>query len=50
VVGRGESDWLVEPMGYQVPLYAADMLALLAQLHAQAPIEPWTGWAPAWAA
>ena len=34
VVGRGESDWLVDPFGYQVPLYAADMLALLAQLQA----------------
>ncbi len=45
VVGRGESDWLADPMGYQLPLYAADMLALLAQLHAQAPIETldWVG-------
>ncbi|MGH8338473.1 MAG: alpha/beta fold hydrolase [Gammaproteobacteria bacterium] len=33
VVGRGRSDWLKDPMGYQIPLYAADMLALLAQLH-----------------
>jgi hypothetical protein len=24
------------------------MLTLLAQLHAQAPMRPWTGWAPAW--
>jgi pimeloyl-ACP methyl ester carboxylesterase len=32
VVGRGHSDWLKDPMGYQVPNYAADMLALLAQL------------------
>lgn len=32
VVGRGRSDWLKDPMGYQVPNYAADMLALLAQL------------------
>ncbi len=38
VVGRGESDWLKDPMLYQVPTYAADMLALLAQLHAQAAI------------
>lgn len=45
VVGRGESDWLLDPMGYQVPLYAADMLALLAQVHASAPIETldWVG-------
>jgi pimeloyl-ACP methyl ester carboxylesterase len=32
VVGRGQSDWLSDPMGYQVPTYAMDMLALLAQL------------------
>ena len=32
VVGRGQSDWLKNPMGYQIPAYAADMLALLAQL------------------
>ena len=32
VVGRGKSDWLKDPMGYQVPHYAADMLALLAKL------------------
>ncbi len=32
VVGRGQSDWLKDPMAYQVPTYAADMLALLAQL------------------
>lgn len=32
VAGRGQSEWLKDPMGYQVPHYAADMLALLAQL------------------
>jgi pimeloyl-ACP methyl ester carboxylesterase len=32
VVGRGQSDWLKDPAGYQIPTYAADMLALLAQL------------------
>ena len=32
VVGRGRSDWLKDPMLYQVPTYASDMLALLAQL------------------
>ncbi|MEY2860965.1 MAG: hypothetical protein RL392_1423 [Pseudomonadota bacterium] len=32
VVGRGQSDWLIDPMGYQLPTYAMDMLALLAQL------------------
>ena len=34
VAGRGKSDWLQDPSGYQVPHYAADMLALLAQLKA----------------
>lgn len=45
VVGRGESDWLKDPMGYQLPTYAADMLVLLAQLHAQSPITTldWVG-------
>jgi pimeloyl-ACP methyl ester carboxylesterase len=45
VVGRGESDWLKDPMGYQVPAYAGDMLVLLAQLQAHAPIETldWVG-------
>lgn len=45
VVGRGESDWLKEPLGYQIPAYAADMLALLAQLQAQAPLATldWIG-------
>lgn len=33
VVGRGRSDWLSDPMAYQIPTYVADMLALLAQLH-----------------
>ncbi|OYU45053.1 MAG: alpha/beta hydrolase [Burkholderiales bacterium PBB4] len=32
VVGRGESDWLQDPTQYQVPTYAADMLAMLAQI------------------
>ncbi len=27
-----QSDWLKDPQGYQVPFYAADMLALLAQV------------------
>ncbi len=45
VVGRGESDWLKDPMGYQLPTYAADMLVLLAQLHAQSPVTTldWLG-------
>jgi len=45
VVGRGRSDWLKDPMGYGVPTYAADMLALLAHLNAQAAIKTldWLG-------
>ena len=45
VLGRGQSDWLADPMGYQIPHYAADMLALLAQLHHRAPMQTldWVG-------
>lgn len=45
VAGRGESDWLKDPMGYQVPVYAADMLVLLAHLHARSLITAldWVG-------
>ncbi len=32
VVGRGRSDWLKDPMSYQLPVYASDMLVLLQQL------------------
>ena len=39
VAGRGQSEWLPAGALYQIPQYAADMLALLAQLHAAAPIE-----------
>jgi pimeloyl-ACP methyl ester carboxylesterase len=35
VAGRGQSDWLKDPQGYQVPAYAADMVALLAQIKPQ---------------
>jgi pimeloyl-ACP methyl ester carboxylesterase len=34
VVGRGRSDWLPDPMGYQVPQYVADMMTLIATLQA----------------
>jgi pimeloyl-ACP methyl ester carboxylesterase len=34
VVGRGRSDWLADPAGYQVPAYVADMVTLLARLNA----------------
>ena len=45
VVGRGHSDWLDDPAGYQIPVYAGDMLALLAHLHQQAPLQTldWVG-------
>ena len=39
VVGRGRSDWLRDPSFYQVPVYAADMVALVAQLHREQPID-----------
>jgi pimeloyl-ACP methyl ester carboxylesterase len=44
-VGRGRSDWLKDPMGYQVPQYVADMLAMLAQANRQAPVTTldWVG-------
>lgn len=41
VVGRGKSDWLKDPTGYQYPTYVADMLALLTQL--QATTLDWLG-------
>ena len=45
VAGRGQSDWLPSGALYQIPQYAADMLALLGQLHAAAPIGQldWVG-------
>lgn len=35
VVGRGRSDWLADPAGYQIPAYVADMVTLLARLDAE---------------
>ncbi|MDR2153597.1 MAG: alpha/beta hydrolase [Burkholderiaceae bacterium] len=45
IVGRGQSDWLKDPMAYQFPTYAADMLALLGALHQQAALASldWVG-------
>ena len=45
VVGRGESDWLKDPMGYQFTTYVGDMLSMLAQLHQTAPMSTldWVG-------
>ena len=39
VVGRGRSDWLSDPAGYQIPQYAADMLAMLGQVNAQMMVQ-----------
>jgi pimeloyl-ACP methyl ester carboxylesterase len=41
VVGRGHSDWLVDPAGYQVPAYVADMVTLLARLDVES--VDWVG-------
>jgi pimeloyl-ACP methyl ester carboxylesterase len=35
VVGRGRSDWLADPQGYQIPAYVGDMVTLLARLNAE---------------
>lgn len=35
VVGRGQSDWLADAMGYAIPNYVADMVTLLARLDAE---------------
>lgn len=45
VAGRGRSDWLKDPMAYQLPNYAGDMLAMLAQLNQQSPVTAldWVG-------
>ena len=33
VVGRGQSDWLLDPMGYGIAQYVADMVTLVARLN-----------------
>ena len=45
VVGRGKSDWLQDPVGYQFAQYAGDMAVLVQTLNAQHPIEKldWVG-------
>jgi pimeloyl-ACP methyl ester carboxylesterase len=45
VVGRGRSDWLPDPKGYQFPQYASDMAVLIQSLNNQHPIERlnWVG-------
>ena len=39
IAGRGQSDWLADPQHYQLPLYASDVLAMIAQLHRERPVE-----------
>ena len=45
VAGRGESDWLKDPMGYQFPTYVSDALTVVAALHQAAPVGTldWVG-------
>ena len=45
VVGRGQSEWLKDPMAYHFAQYAGDMAVLLQSLHAQQAIErlDWVG-------
>lgn len=40
VAGRGQSEWLANPALYQIPQYAADMLAMLGQVQAQMGADP----------
>lgn len=45
MAGRGYSDWLADPMGYQVSQYATDMVQVLAYLQRASPITTldWVG-------
>jgi pimeloyl-ACP methyl ester carboxylesterase len=45
VVGRGLSDWLPDPKGYQFSQYASDMAVLIQSLNSQHPIQclDWVG-------
>ena len=43
VVGRGKSEWLADPMGYQVPTYATDMFTLMAHLKPTTQVLDWVG-------
>ena len=40
VAGRGRSEWLVNPALYQIPQYAADMLAMLGQVQTEMGSDP----------
>ncbi|WP_342129378.1 alpha/beta fold hydrolase [Hydrogenophaga sp. OTU3427] len=45
VAGRGHSDWLADPMGYQIPQYGADIATLLQHVRAQEGVSTidWVG-------
>ena len=45
VAGRGHSDWLADPMAYQVGTYAADLAALIVHLRQDTPAAriDWVG-------
>lgn len=45
IIGRGESDWLDDPMTYAIPHYAQDMIAFLTALHSASPYDTldWVG-------
>lgn len=43
VAGRGHSDWLADPMGYQIPTYVGDLMYLLQHLRAESPVMDWVG-------
>ncbi|MBA4260645.1 MAG: alpha/beta hydrolase [Comamonadaceae bacterium] len=45
VAGRGHSDWLADPMAYQVGSYAADLGALVTHVRAETPeaVIDWVG-------
>ena len=45
VAGRGHSDWLADPMQYQVPQYAADLATLVVQVKQETPdaLIDWVG-------
>jgi pimeloyl-ACP methyl ester carboxylesterase len=45
IVGRGQSDWLNDPMEYVIPLYAQDMMAFLTARHISNPYTTldWVG-------
>jgi pimeloyl-ACP methyl ester carboxylesterase len=40
VAGRGRSEWLANPALYQIPQYAADMLAMLGQVQTEMGSDP----------